>query len=233
MIWNGTSCNRRQFLLVYRYFFPISQSHELKFINNFRFAGLPTSVTTVTVRLDPTAKMCLLQTTGIGTRCVSCATCATNLYDQRGNLPFTRTKYCVMTATSLTSRRRVKVVRMRSNQEARVSNTMGLTGMKSASNVRFAKRPLGPAALFQRKTSSTVPTAIRICTLSAVPSAANRWLKAVSFTTNKRGTKSALVVTAAMSRSRLVRFRSMEDSGIALSATEGIWPNSASCVSSR
>ena len=156
-------------------------------------------MTTATARLDLTPKTCQLQTTGIGMKCVFSATCVENHCAQTGSSHSTRIRSCVMTATSLTSRRRVKDAAMRSNQGARVSNTMERTGTRNASNVPSAKRPLGPVVSSQKTTSSTVLTVIKIYTPSAAPSAANRCLKAASCTTNKRGTKSALAVTAATS----------------------------------
>ena len=198
-----------------------------------RHADLPTSVTTVTTRLDLIPRMYPRQTIVIGMKCVSCATCAENLCNQTENLPSTRTRSSAMTATSLTSRRRVKDASMSLNQEARASSTMGPSGTRSASNAPSAERPSVPAVSSQKTTSSTALSATRINTPSAAPSAANRWPKAVFCTTNKHGTRSASVVTAATNPWRLARFPFTAVSVIASSVTEGFWPNSASCALSR
>ena len=200
---------------------------------HFRHADLPTSVITVTTRLDLMPRMYPLQTIAIGMKCVSCATYAENLCDPTGNSPSTRIRSCAMTATSLTSRRRVKDASMSLNQEAHASNTMGHSGTRSALNAPSVKRPSGPAVSSQKTTSSTALTATRIYTPSAAPSAANRWPKAAFCTTNKRGTRSASAVIAATSPWRLGRFLFTVVSVIASSVTEGIWPNSASCALSR
>lgn len=184
------------------------------------YADLPTNVTTVTPRLDQMLRTCLRQTTAIGTRCVSCVTCAKNRCDQTANSPSTRSRSFAMIVTSLISRRRAKVASTRSNQEARVWSTTGRTGTRSVSSAPSVKRLLGPAVSFQRMTSSTAQTAIKICMPNVAPTVGNRCPKVASSTTNKRGTKSVLAVTAATSPWRLAHFPFTVVTAIASSATE-------------
>ena len=76
------------------------------------------------------------------------------------------------------------------------------TGTRNVSSAPSVKKPSEPVVLCQKMTSFTAPTAIRICTPSAAPSAANRCPKVASCTTNKRGTKSVLAVIVATSHWR-------------------------------
>lgn len=163
------------------------------------FVDSPMSVTTAMERLDLMLKMYQLQTTVIGMKRVFSATYVGNLCGQMENSPSTRIRSFATTAISPTSRRLARDVDTRLSQGAHASNTMERTGMRSASNAPFVRRPLGPAVSCQKMVNFTAPTVIRICMPSAVRSAASRCPKVAFFTTNKRGTKSVSVVTVAMS----------------------------------
>ena len=191
------------------------------------------SVTTVTARLDLMLRTCQLQTTDIGTKCVSFATCVENLCGLMENSPSTRIRCSAMTATSLTSRRRARDAATRSSLEARALNTTEHTGTRNVSSAPSVKKPSEPVVLCQKMTSFTAPTAIRICTPSAAPSAANRCPKVASCTTNKRGTKSVLAVIVATSHWRPVLFPFTVEYVIVLNATGDFWPSNVSCALSR